>query len=97
MGHVVAGLAEVPYASEVEVVLHAPIGEVRRRLPRTVGTLCEHPDGALFRGRADRLDGMAQLLAGLGWRFTVRRPDELRAAVRELAARLTEDAARARG
>ncbi|MHA6797200.1 helix-turn-helix transcriptional regulator [Pseudonocardia bannensis] len=94
VGHVVARLAEVPYASEVEVVLHAPVAEVRRRLPRTVGALAEHPDGALLRGRAERLDGMAQLLAGLGWRFTVRRPDELRTAVRELAARLADDAVR---
>jgi len=37
---------------------------------------------------------MAQTLAGLGWRFEVRRPAELRDAVRELAAWLLADAER---
>ena len=38
--------------------------------------------------RAESLDWVASLLAGLGCGFTVRRPDELRASVRALAARL---------
>jgi hypothetical protein len=42
--------------------------------------------------RAERLDGMAQMLAGLGWPFTIRRPGELRGAVRDLAARLAAQA-----
>ena len=42
--------------------------------------------------RVESLDWMASLLAGLGCTFTIRRPDELRASVRELAARLTADA-----
>jgi hypothetical protein len=35
---------------------------------------------------------MARALAGLGWRFTVLRPAEVREAVARLAARLAEDA-----
>jgi len=93
VGTVVAGIGAVPWATAVEVVLHAPPDEVRARLPRSTGTLDAHPDGTLLRGRAERLDGMATLLAGLGWRFTVRAPDELRTAVRELADRLAADAA----
>jgi predicted DNA-binding transcriptional regulator YafY len=92
VGTVVAGLAGVPWANPVEVLLHAPPDEVRARLPRTVGTLEEHPGGTLLRGSAERLDGMAAMLAGLGWRFTVHSPDALRTAVRELARRLGEDA-----
>ncbi len=38
--------------------------------------------------RAERLDGAAQMLAGLGWPFTIERPAELAAEVRALAARL---------
>lgn len=89
---VVAGIGAVAWATEVEVVLHAPAAQVRARLPRSVGSLDEHPDGTLLRARAERLDGMARMLAGLGWRFTVHRPEELRAEVRELARRLVEDA-----
>jgi predicted DNA-binding transcriptional regulator YafY len=91
VGTVVASIASVPWATAVEVLLHAPAEEVRARLPRTAGTLEAHPGGTLLRARAQRLDGMATMLAGLGWRFTVHSPDELRTAVRELARRLAED------
>jgi hypothetical protein len=37
---------------------------------------------------------MAQMLAGLGWPFTIVQPGELREAVAEHAARLTQYAAR---
>jgi len=42
--------------------------------------------------RVDSLDWMASVLAELGCDFTIRRPDELRASVRELAARLAANA-----
>jgi predicted DNA-binding transcriptional regulator YafY len=89
VAQVTASLASVPYAHEVEVVLDLPLAEARRRIPPTVGTLSGADGGVLLRTRAERLDGMAQLLAGLGCPFTVRTPDELRGAVRALAERLT--------
>jgi predicted DNA-binding transcriptional regulator YafY len=92
--HVTRSLNRVPYRYEVEVVLETSLAEAQRRLPAVTGTVSEVDGGVLLRARADRLDGMAQLLAGLGWPFTIRRPDELRAAVRDLAARLTADAAK---
>lgn len=85
---VVTGLAAVPYAHEVSVVLHTDLAEARRRIPPSVGNLTEVPDGVRFNTRAERLAGMAQMLAGLGWPFTIERPDELTAEVRALAARL---------
>ncbi|MDT7623187.1 MAG: hypothetical protein QOF99_4088 [Pseudonocardiales bacterium] len=91
VGTVVASIAAVPWATAVEVLLHAPAEEVRARLPRTAGTLEARPGGTLLRARAENLDGMATMLAGLGWRFTVHSPDELRTAVRELARQLTAD------
>lgn len=94
VGTVMAGIAEVPWATAVSIVLHAPLDEVRARLPRTAGTLEPHPDGTLLRGRAQRLDGLARMLAGLAWRFTVLEPDRLRDEVRTLADRLNADAAR---
>jgi predicted DNA-binding transcriptional regulator YafY len=90
--HVLAGLAAVPYEHEVSVVLHTGLAQARRRIPVSVGTLTETPDGVRLVTRAQRLDGAAQLLAGLGWSFTVERPDALRDEVRALAARLVHDA-----
>ncbi|GLW06514.1 transcriptional regulator [Microtetraspora sp. NBRC 13810] len=97
VAQVLAGLSAVPYAHRVEVVLHTEAERARRRIPPSVGELTETEGGVLLRMRADRLDGMAQLLAGLGWPFTVLEPAELRAEVRALAARLLESAERGGG
>lgn len=87
-GQVVTSLAAVPYAHEVSVVLRTDLAEARRRIPPSVGTLTEVPGGVRFDTRVERLDGAAQMLAGLGWSFTIDRPDELKTEVRALAARL---------
>ncbi|WP_155350821.1 helix-turn-helix transcriptional regulator [Acrocarpospora pleiomorpha] len=86
--HVLDSLAGVPFRHEVEVVLHAPLEEVRRRVPPSVGSLTEIGSGVRLVARAERLDGMAQMLAGLGWSFAVVRPDKLRVEVLALADRL---------
>ncbi|WP_067826375.1 helix-turn-helix transcriptional regulator [Actinomadura kijaniata] len=83
--HVVSSLANVPYTHRVEVLLETTLAEARRRVPATTATLTEADGGVLLTIRAESLDGMARMLAGLGWPFTVRRPDELRGAVRALA------------
>jgi predicted DNA-binding transcriptional regulator YafY len=90
--HVLSGLASVPYPHEVSVVLDADPAVVRRRVPATLGTITDAGGSARLVTRVERLDGMALLLAGLGWRFTVERPDELRTEVRALATRLAADA-----
>jgi predicted DNA-binding transcriptional regulator YafY len=54
----------------------------------------ETADGVRLHCRAHSLPGMAQMLAGLGWPFTIVQPGELREAVAEHAARLTQYAAR---
>jgi predicted DNA-binding transcriptional regulator YafY len=87
-GHVLTGLASVPYAHEVSVLLHTSLPQARRRIPPSVGTLTEVADRVRLTTRAERLTGAAQMLAGLGWPFTIERPTELRAEVRALAARL---------
>jgi predicted DNA-binding transcriptional regulator YafY len=83
--HVIAGLAAVPYAHEVSVLLETELDTARRRLPPTVGTLAETTGGVRLTARAERLDGMALMLAGLGWPFRVEYPDALRDEVRALA------------
>jgi predicted DNA-binding transcriptional regulator YafY len=86
--HVLAGLAAVPYTHEISVVLRTELDQARQRIPPVVGTLTEVPGGVRLVARADRLDGAALLLAGLGWDFTIERPDQLRAEIHALAARL---------
>ena len=84
--------ANVPWKWEVEVLLDLPADDAARRIPPTLAELVDHPDGTLLRMRVDSLDWMASVLAELGCDFTIRRPDELRASVRELAARLAANA-----
>lgn len=85
---VVSGIAAVPWAHEVSVVLHTTMAEAAGRLPKSVGRLSEHTDGVLLQTRAERLDGMARMLAGLGWDFEVIAPLALRAEVLALSERL---------
>jgi predicted DNA-binding transcriptional regulator YafY len=88
VAHVTESLAAVPYRYEVQVELAMTLTEARRRVPATVGTVTGTDGAVLLRTRAERLDGMARLLAGLGCPFVIHTPDELRGAVRELAERL---------
>lgn len=92
--HVTRSLARVPYAHEVEVLLETDLAEARRRIPATTATLAEAAGGVVMTTRAERLDGMARMLAGLGFPFVIRRPDELRGHVRDLARALREQAER---
>ncbi|MFF4604347.1 helix-turn-helix transcriptional regulator [Streptomyces sp. NPDC001339] len=94
VAHLTANLGQGRYHWQVEVLIHGPLEEVARRLPRSAVTLTAQPSGALMRTQADRLDGTAHLLASLEWPFTIQRPDELREAVKELATRLVTAAER---
>ena len=86
--HVTRSLAAVPYAHEIEVVLATTLANAQRRIPPTVATLAETEGGVLLTGHAEHLPGLAAMLAGLGWPFTVRRPAALRDEVRALSDRL---------
>jgi predicted DNA-binding transcriptional regulator YafY len=90
LAYVSHSLARVPWPWEVEVLLELPIDEARQRVPRTLADLTEEEGGTALRMRVSSLDWTASLLAGLGCRFRVRRPDELRANVRALAQRLAD-------
>ncbi|GAA4209073.1 helix-turn-helix transcriptional regulator [Actinocatenispora rupis] len=89
---VLAGLAAVPWKYEVSVVLRTSLAEARHRIPPSVGTLTELPDGVRLVTRAEHLDGAAQMLAGLGWPFRIEHPTELAAEVCALADRLRANA-----
>ena len=89
-----SGIAAVRWSHEVSVVLRTTLAEAGERLPRSVGRLSEHVDGVLLETRAEHLDGMARMLAGLGWDFEVITPDALRDEVLALSDRLRVSAAR---
>ncbi|MBB2915416.1 putative DNA-binding transcriptional regulator YafY [Streptosporangium becharense] len=93
VAQVVGSLSAVPYRYEVKVLLDMPLREAAGRIPAVTATLTETAGGVLLAARAERLDGMAQMLAGLGRPFTVITPEELRGEVRALAARLAACAA----
>ncbi|WP_433380092.1 helix-turn-helix transcriptional regulator [Streptosporangium sp. CA-115845] len=93
VAHVVGSLSAVPYRYEVRVLLETTLEEAAARIPAATATLAETPAGVLLATRADRLAGMAQMLAGLGWPFTVITPAELRDEIRALATRLLTSAA----
>jgi predicted DNA-binding transcriptional regulator YafY len=86
--HVVEMLARLPWPWEIEVRVDGPVGEIAARVPATLAELEADGTGTRLRMRADSLDWVAGVLAGLGADFQVIRPDELREHLQRLASRL---------
>ena len=91
---VLSALAEAPYRYEVAVRVQGTVDEVRPLLPPSVAAVDDVPGDSWVRVRirAERLDWVPAVLAGMGRRFVVERPEELRVSVRELSERLREAA-----
>jgi len=88
-GAVLASLAETPWRHRVVVRVRGAVEEVRARFPGGLVTVEAAEEGwALVRLRAERLDWVPGVLAGLGLPFVVEEPAELRAAVRTWAERI---------
>ena len=94
--HVLSGLAKTPYRHEVTLNIQGTIEQIRARLPASVATVEELPEGGAdpqterwFRVElhAERLDWLPPLLASLDQPFAVERPDELRDLIAALASR----------
>jgi predicted DNA-binding transcriptional regulator YafY len=94
VAHLTSTLAQGSYRWQVEVMIHGPLDAIARRLSSAAVTLTAQPAGVLMRVQAERLDGMAHLLASLEWPFTIHHPDELRGALTDLADRLAATAQR---
>jgi predicted DNA-binding transcriptional regulator YafY len=91
---VLSGLARTPYRHEVSLRIQATAGQIRTRLPASVATIEELPDGwQRVELRAEELAWVPGVLAMLDRPFVIERPDELRDLVRELAGRLVRAAA----
>jgi predicted DNA-binding transcriptional regulator YafY len=82
-------LARVPWTHEVEVVLELPLEVATARFPPALAELEADGERTVLRMRAEALDWVAGLLAGMGCDFAVRRPAELRDSLARLAERLS--------
>ncbi|MGW0969354.1 helix-turn-helix transcriptional regulator [Streptomyces sp. NPDC002516] len=104
---VLSGFATAEYRHEVTLRIHGTAEQIRARLPASVASLEELEEYEPAAGddpaaerwmrvelRAERLDWLPPLLASLDRPFVIERPDELRALVTALAARLTSHARR---
>lgn len=92
---VLESLATAPWRHQVRLLVEADAEELGARLPPglAVITPAAAPDGwTQVDLRAERLDWLPPLLAGLGRRVKVEQPAALRELLREYAARLMADA-----
>ncbi len=78
-------LAVAPNAWHIEALLYTTLEEARRAIPAYEAALEPCEDGVIVRTNVECLPEAARYLVRLGFRFSVRQPDELRGALRELA------------
>lgn len=93
---VLSGLAEAPHRHAVSLRVRGTAEQVRSRLPAGIATVHDIADvdgWVRVRLRAERLDWVPAVLAGLGLPFAVEHPEALRGLVRSLAERPTAAAA----
>jgi predicted DNA-binding transcriptional regulator YafY len=89
LAYVARSLANAPGAWSVEVLLETTLDEARQRVPAALAILEPQPDGVALRCHVENLDWIARYLVGLGFPLIVRRPNELREALRRLAAEIS--------
>jgi predicted DNA-binding transcriptional regulator YafY len=87
LAFILESLAMAPWGWEVEVLLKARLEEAQQWVPAGNVLMEAVPGGVLLRGQYDRLDRLAVQLLLLECPLVVRRPPELRAALRQVAAR----------
>ncbi|MEU5593013.1 YafY family protein [Streptomyces sp. NPDC020298] len=95
--HTLAALAGTPWTHDVEILVQGTMEHIRSAFPEGIALVDEadEADETWFRVRlrAERLDWIPPLIAGLDCPFVVRRPAELRTLVQELAQRFARFAA----
>ena len=86
LAYVLDSLATAPWSWSVEVLLETTLEDARQRIPPGNALIKPVAGGVLVQLRVDRLDWMARTLMLMECPFVVRRPPELRDALRQLAA-----------
>ncbi len=87
--YVLESLALTPWEWSAEVLLETTLAEAQRRIPPGSALVEQLEGGVLLRARVDRLDWLARILLTLECPFVIRRPQELRAALRQVGAEAT--------
>jgi len=88
LDQLVRGMATLPRACEIEVLLRTDLPAARRAFSLAFGLLEPVDGGVLLRTSADDLGWFARQLAGLSFDFEIRSPTELRAELARCAKRL---------
>jgi predicted DNA-binding transcriptional regulator YafY len=92
VAHLRRSLASIPGAHQVSVLLELRPELAQSRLPDSLGELTATDDGVRLDVQVESLDWIARVLAGLGCRFRIERPAELRRTVAALGDLLQESA-----
>lgn len=92
--HLLTALAEAPRRHDVSLRIEATPDQIRAAFPPSIAVLTEIDGTSWVRAqiRAERLDWIPPLLAGVDRPFVIERPDELRELVKALANRLAANA-----
>lgn len=90
LAHLAIGVATLPRAFAIDVLLLTNLEYAQRELFATLGTLEPVGNAVLLRSQTDDLDWFARELARMPWRFEIRKPLELRSAVARHAKTLYE-------
>jgi predicted DNA-binding transcriptional regulator YafY len=85
LAYVLQAFAAIPDMWLVEVMVRAPLEQIRWSVPPSFATLDEQSDGVLLRAYERDLDHAAHFLVGLACPVEVLQPPELRDALRRLA------------
>ncbi|MCJ0761782.1 helix-turn-helix transcriptional regulator [Variovorax terrae] len=88
--HVALGIASLPRAIGIQVLLKTDLPTAREELFDAIGLFQPCEGGVLLHSQADDLDWYARQLARLSFEVEVRQPDELHAALRRCAQRLLQ-------
>ncbi|HKQ78435.1 MAG TPA: YafY family protein [Blastocatellia bacterium] len=83
--YVLESLATAPWGFPVEVFLETTLEDLKWRIPPGSAVLEQAEGGVVMRAHVDRLDWMARKLLMLECPFVIRRPQELREALRRVA------------
>ncbi len=86
LAYVTRSLATVPGRWSIDVLLKTTMEDAQRQVPPTLATLDQEASGVVLRCFVQRLDWFAHVLVGLTCPLVIRRPPELREALRQLAA-----------
>ncbi|MBQ5948311.1 YafY family protein [Massilia sp. ST3] len=81
-------VATLPRAHAVEVLLKTSLERAQGQFSRTIAVFEQTQEGVVMHNQADDIGWMARQLASLPFGFEIRRPEELREAVRECARNL---------